>query len=432
MNKSIISKAIIRNVYICLAFIASISIPYFERLSTFLFIIWGILGLLTVNLANCTYFRNQILLFMLPFLYVLNIIALVYTSNIDHGLFILEKKAALFFVPPLLFFTQDTLQPYFRKISNVFVFSVIISSGICLIIALFRSLSFTSEGLQFNAAVVEKGKGFLEANQYGGNYFFHSYISFFKHPSYFALYICFSIAYVFDITVLHAHSFIKRILLIFTIVYLFGFLLLLAVRISLVFLVIFFLWKYCRYFKKMTKTARLLSLLAFVFFVILNLNYNYRVKNIISDGFQIIRQDRDEISSNSAKRLMIWKIALDKFNVGGIVGAGPGDVQDALNRQYKKKGILTEFEGLNAHNQFIQTYLGLGFMGLLILLTHFYPLIKIKTRQNRFLINFLLVCFLFFMMESILEKHDGIVFYSYIYSVLFIENRRIEKENYVQ
>jgi O-antigen ligase len=84
-------------------------------------------------------------------------------------------------------------------------------------------------------------------------------------------------------------------------------------------------------------------------------------------------------------------------------------------------------EQLNSHNQFLQTFLALGLPGILLLLSLFvFPIINSLKTKNYILFCFLVIVFLNFLTESMLETISGVVFFAFFYSLLIANSTRKE------
>lgn len=131
-------------------------------------------------------------------------------------------------------------------------------------------------------------------------------------------------------------------------------------------------------------------------------------------------QQVDEAESTVA-RMLIWKSALELISENPVWGVGTGDIKDELLKKYKEKKIIPAFEQkLNAHNQFLQTYIGIGIIGFLLLVGSLVVPAYIAFRKKQLLyFLFLLVILMHMSVESILEKQDGVVFYAFFNVLLF-------------
>ena len=81
----------------------------------------------------------------------------------------------------------------------------------------------------------------------------------------------------------------------------------------------------------------------------------------------------------------------------------------------------------NAHNQFLQSWLTLGVLGALIFLSLIiFPLMIAFRMRDPYLFTFIALAAFNMLVESMLEKQSGAVFFSLFYSVFLwkIDNRK--------
>ncbi|MBD3638452.1 MAG: O-antigen ligase family protein [Crocinitomicaceae bacterium] len=118
----------------------------------------------------------------------------------------------------------------------------------------------------------------------------------------------------------------------------------------------------------------------------------------------------DNYIYSTSLRIAVWETARDKFMEQPIIGYGPGDVKDVLHAEYVERELRKAPElNLNAHNQFLETGLGLGVIGLILLgLILVYPIVKYR-KNHLFGAAIGLVTLLFFLSESVLETQAGVV-----------------------
>jgi len=128
-------------------------------------------------------------------------------------------------------------------------------------------------------------------------------------------------------------------------------------------------------------------------------------------------------------RLIQWRFGLEILNESNdwITGVGIHEAQKKLNQKYVQYGLYTGYEGTsdtgylnyNFHNQYIETLVRSGIIGLMILLTMFVRLFLLP-KSTLFAVNWIIfICFVFFMTESALERQLGIVYFCLIYSSYF-------------
>ena len=123
------------------------------------------------------------------------------------------------------------------------------------------------------------------------------------------------------------------------------------------------------------------------------------------------------IQSGPAK-LDQWAAAVSANN-NVFIGNGIGDVNETIRESNINSGLVKNANRkYNAHNQYIQSYVGLGLIGLILLFWMLFyswdkdkPLIKLN---NYFLIYLGIV----FLSESYLQRHHGIVFIAFILCVI--------------
>ena len=78
---------------------------------------------------------------------------------------------------------------------------------------------------------------------------------------------------------------------------------------------------------------------------------------------------------------------------------------------------------LNAHNQFLQTFIGTGIIGFLLLLSiTLGAIIKGFINKNYLLILFSLLMILNFLVESMLQAQAGFIFFVFFFCILIRYN----------
>jgi O-antigen ligase len=107
-----------------------------------------------------------------------------------------------------------------------------------------------------------------------------------------------------------------------------------------------------------------------------------------------------------------------------LIGVGPGDTQDELQKCYqldedKNWALLyrPDFQ-YNAHSQYLQTFIDLGIVGLLLFLATLVVAAFIAIKHYDYLFLSFVVLFSFACLtESMLELNKGIVFFSFFISL---------------
>jgi O-antigen ligase len=102
-----------------------------------------------------------------------------------------------------------------------------------------------------------------------------------------------------------------------------------------------------------------------------------------------------------------------------LFGLGIGDVRETLAKAYQEKNMdFALNKRFNAHNQYLETYVGLGLIGLSCLLLILGSALwqSIRRRDMVFFL-FMLIILINFMFESVLERFFGVLFFVFFLSI---------------
>jgi len=129
-------------------------------------------------------------------------------------------------------------------------------------------------------------------------------------------------------------------------------------------------------------------------------------------------------------RLFLWKIAIENIieNKLYLYGSGSGDVQDLQKKKiliYEKRfdpdRNTNQLCDLNIHNQILQTFFMLGFVGLLIviyiLITPFFW--TCNDGIKNIIIVFNLSYIFLAMQESVFQTQAGVIYYLFMYFIFY-------------
>ncbi|WP_420571270.1 O-antigen ligase family protein [Kordia sp.] len=224
------------------------------------------------------------------------------------------------------------------------------------------------------------------------------------HPSYFALYIIF--AFCIFVSIFDWTSKTKRWIPIITWFLLLLFILFLRSRAPLIILLSVTILMLLKKVKKQ---------IAFTIVAVLLIPALFYIQDIL----ELISQGRS-ITLSLADRFHIWSSATDIIKENVFLGVGVGDYQVALDKQY----FLTGFdkgidEKFNCHNQYLQTFLSVGLIGLLSLLSIFFFIFKKGIQSKSFLPFYFLICISILMFfDSVLILQHGVYFFSFFAVIL--------------
>lgn len=400
--KSIIDKSIfISMFFICVSIFLP---PFFKGLSISILIACIIIAYSIKSYKfkeNITFNKHNMLLFIF---YVLYIIGFFYSYDKKEALFDLEIKLPILIFPLIFFFipkkiiSKRNLWFYSMFIILGCVFFILYRFSLGIIIAITNSLPLIPE---------------------------ISYCKLAIQPSYFALITSVALILTYKLPLKElfritskTNNIIKSIsIFIITIFFLFlnstsGLLCITIAYLSIIF---------NTYIIEKRKKASLLPICTIVVFYILVFNvnsFNDRYKYYANIE---LKSEKKEGSQRKFIDLRAHKIILES----SLFGSGTGDVKATLARFYKENGANFD-KYYNAHNQFLQTNIALGAVGLILFMLIFImPFIKMIQQKEYFLITIFVLLGTSFIFESMLERQMGTFFFGLIY---VLSNSYLEKD----
>lgn len=351
-------------------------------------------------------FRQIIIAFSI--IYFLYILGIFYSSQLmgeDGAWFNLEVKMSLL-VFPLLFSTIDYSflnSKLHKKILQTFVLGCLISGILLINNAFFQ---------YFNSSDIQA--------------FYYRNLSASHHPSYLALYFSFAIIILLDWVLKKREKNIFKFIIAFFLILNFQvFIVLLSSKAGIIGLVLSYLMALVFYlfWQKKKKNALIVITSVLLVFFITNLASPQTYQRFFSAGNAIDNTVKDESvkDEGSVARMQVWKSALEVISKNPIIGVGTGDVIKTLLIKYEENEVVVAIDKeLNPHNQYLQTYIAIGIVGFLVLvLMLLWPAIAaIKKRQFLYLI-FIVVFAFHLLVESMLERQAGVVYYAFFNVFLF-------------
>jgi O-antigen ligase len=358
-------------------------------------LLWGMSSFLNTNAADIKKgWRNQNLWLMIVF-FTLTCISAALSHNIKEGATSIENKLGFLFIP-YFFFCFSWPVPILKRCLISFV------SG-----CLFASLFLISRAFYF----------YLQGHP---EYFFYTSFSYFIHASYFSMYLQLAIAIVFiyyptwfrqnkQLVVTSSFFILVFVITIF----------LCASKMGLItFLIMIPLLLIYRYRKLLSLKRTSLLLGALIIVVLAALKFLpgafERLQSITSFSYNTIDKTTSE---STAVRVLIWEQCIEIIRGHFLFGVGVGDANDALYQAYEKNGLTGALSHhFNAHNQFFQTIIGMGIVGLISLLTiTMWQFVKAAVRRNIMLLIFSLLIIFNFLVESMLQTSAGNLFFVFFF-----------------
>ena len=422
------SEQLNRKIHIVLTTIFSFLIPLFPNILPLLILLLGLNWLLypkNIPSSFSTIGKNKSLL-ALVVLYVLYLLGLTYSENYKFASEILETKFS-FLILPLIFsaYIKETKQN-FNSYLKMFVFGCIAYAIFC----------FSYATYAFFKPVYTDLYGVLY--DLGANYFYYSYLSFLFHPSYTSMY---TIVALISILYLHKQQAIfvnwKWLL---AILFLSVYILLLSSKAGWIGLVIFYLIFIVQFINKpkllyVIGSIGIVSALFFIFNVYYTPEFSNRIPKMETITNAINEKDGSNNlvttgSEGTGSRIFVWKASLEIIKDNLLLGVGTGDSKYKMLEKYLSKGMETEYKfGLNSHNQYLNTAVSIGIVGLFILILCFFiPFYQGFKLKELLLFGFVIIVGLNLLFESMFERQSGVIFYAFFHTILsltFLQKNKI-------
>lgn len=401
MNNSISSMSKWYSSYLAAFLITIILLPKLTALMLLVFIPIAVVGL---RKGYFTFRFNWVSLSFI-ILYCYYLVYCSFTRHPDMAFSYLEYKLSFIIFPILTSFVPAKVDLKFP------VFGFLTGSLVLFLMNLSHSFMLYLSGEPVLSA-------FMTTN-----------FSFYHHPSYAASYFIVSLFLIwfaynnkfqwmtFKISVLFSIVFVLGVFLCFSLA---GMLYFFGATVFVMFMIV--------YKKQGPKRAYLIGLITLVFSGAA-FHFIPKMKAELNDAktpfIEYVSNPNEFISnkkfpySGSEKRLIMWTVS---FNIMKKYpnGVGTGNVEEELVSSLNNLGhVELADEKLNPHNQFLQTGVELGWLGLFVSLIPFLIAVYYSKKYNNQLI-LLLVSLLFFNMlfESMLQRQSGIVFFTF--SICFL------------
>jgi O-antigen ligase len=142
-------------------------------------------------------------------------------------------------------------------------------------------------------------------------------------------------------------------------------------------------------------------------------------------------KDPANAENGSGVRLIMWTIATQVLKEHPF-GVGTANVDDYLfSKLTKLKQHTLANKYYNPHNQYLQSGIEIGVIGLAVLLLLLIKATNLAWKQRNYLLLFIVVNLAFNMLfESMLQRQSGIVFYTFwitflvVYTTYFTTNTK--------
>ena len=322
--------------------------------------------------------------------YIMYAISMLYTSNVSDGWQNMEKKLS-FIIFPLFFFVSDMTYLSSKRIKALFYAFL---SGLLLFIVS-NMLWAIYDFIVLDAPI----RRFLGWEITKINYIHHTYI---------AMYACFGIIYSFvELFDNHLKSKGKIAFLLSTLVLSTLFVILVESRAGILCMFLLFacLFAWLFFVKKKRMITMCVGTAFAVLLVIFFLLFPSGLNRIIKT-----QQDLVDTEHKEDIRITLLKAGLSVAKENCMFGVGVGDRCDVLIKYYE--------------DQFVDTTISIGMLGLLLLLGYFVVpivLFAINKRWDVVMLLFLFSIAFNAVFEAVFETQTGILYFNFIFCLLFYD-----------
>ena len=307
------------------------------------------------------------------------LVTMLWTFNTGRGMKVITRHLPLFAMPCLLVIAK--IGKIIKRpgvIMQVFCLGVLASMVMCLILS-FRDSHYMVHGVRIlDYRLPEyRNRSLIEALSSGYSFFSYYHLSHFETPHYLATFI--NVVLMVLYTKFYQCGFKTWRVVALSVVTLFCivFLFLLCNRINyIVFAIMICVIAGYEYFAKKHRLVGIVAAVSIVLFAVLMFSTGRgqdmldKMQRALVEG-QTPNEEltEEENLERINSRTVIWKSATRLIAKHPVLGSGVGDTMEALIGQYFIDGYLdTGYEGFNSHNQYLDTWIGLGLIGVLLLL----------------------------------------------------------------
>jgi O-antigen ligase len=405
-----LKESVHKTVYYYLFLLLAFLLPVFERAVPLIIILivinWLVEGRFKLKF-NRMYTRKSSEILLFGLLFLIYVISLLYTDNLRQGFFELEVTLSVL-VFPVIFASIDRQIFDMERVNNIF-------------------LAF-SAGCLFASLMMLGNAAFKYLNSDDLNAFVYYNLASGKHSSYISMYFSLNIAIITNYLLGRWEflSFKISSALVILLVYFSVLVLLLSSKAGILALIIvFFVFIiYSFQHRQHLVPGIILSILAaaFIFsafYLFLPTMARFGEAFGSLSNFRNIKPDNTE---STAERILIWDCAVKAGLEEPLTGYGIGDVKEELGMMYQKNQVEHARRlNLNAHNQYLQTFLATGLAGMItLILSLMLPFIKALSKRNLLYAVFLLLIGLNFLFESMLCRQAGVVFYAFFNGFFYL------------
>lgn len=356
--------------------------------------------------------RNGYVIFCSLF-FLLQVIPLAYTNNVAGSLKHVQVKSALLFIPVCFFCCSYINKVTFNKLMKAYVFILAILLTYCLVIS-FIKYQFRHAGM--------------------GIFFYHELVSDLgQHAIQFSILVFAGLIFLLQEITLSRYIINKRIHFLL-LAYLIGGILLLSSKLVISFTLCSLAYYAFVSLKKNIDTRKAIALIAIVgigasSMILFTKNpISNRFADIMHDNLFVLHQKtfNQAVYFNGVQfRLLQWRFVKEIIQErhAWLLGVTPAKAQSLLDQKYVSANMYAGTPGTsdrgyliyNTHNQFLESFLQSGIIGLLIFLSICCSMIIMAVQQkSRILRVIVLLLIAYCFSESVLETQYGLIVFLFL------------------
>ncbi|MFD0863127.1 O-antigen ligase family protein [Sungkyunkwania multivorans] len=374
----------------------------------FIFALFGVQLILTFIRRKHIEFKATPFLWLLIFWYGLNIFGLLYTDNLPRAGNMISRQISLLLFP--LFYAVYRV----KNITFLFKAYIIAIASFILIFELHTVYRFfyLSDTFPLNL------KLFLSYRYTGAE--LTKLIA--MHNTYFAIYVMFA-----NVLIISFLSRVKKkiyiILLLLLVAFQSIFILQMVAKTAIILNTVIVIASLSYFLSKGRRLKTLVFLIALVLGTawFTTTYFNLPMQRIVDRFVEL--QEGDRVTKET--RYKIWKASIPIIREHILLGVGTGDVEQELHKEYAKRGIASKS---NIHNQYLDSLMRFGILGLLTFLVVFgFGFVRAVKTDNYVYFCFLVIIMGCCMTENILSRQWGITFYACFNYLLYLNHPKKEQ-----
>lgn len=397
MKRFLLSNQELISFYLLIAFLISLPVKEnFNSLSMILLSVFAFLLILFKQKINSSLLKKFIPLFVF---YGVLLISVLYSSDTANAMKMVSRWLP-FILLPFVFSIIKLPAKRYHQLMKLFVYWMAILcvySHVVILIKLYNNNDVLYNIFNSHYSYLSLSKGTIGL-----------------HSTYYAYFII--VAVVFLVNFLFTEKRRSMQILSFILIGYFSFFVFhLSARLPIAVLFVLYNLALLYYFTKQKQILKGVLFLVLLYFISSLVIYNVRITRYRFQHLFGFTYSDGTHHEDGRDKILQWKSALAGNN-NAFFGNGAGDANESIFDSYEAHDLdkYSERE-YNAHNQFIQTYVGMGLVGVAVLLFIFFFYFKAFYKEASFVgYSLILLTFILYQTESYLERHNGVVMFVFL------------------